>query len=158
SDVHDLIVFYCGYLRASSATSYSAIRRRFSACRRDRMILIPGTAARLMSEDLAGLIEFKAWYPGAKFARFSLSLNPFMRRDRPIVEFDRGDHSQREESEQDHELGDLEWRVVLRRRDFLQRGKFLEQLHDEHKYVQVKSQHHADDVTFAPAASELTGI
>src|SRR5689334_16654538 len=91
-----------------------------------------------------------------EFSRFGLA--SVSADDWPIVEFDRGDHSEREESEQDHELGDLEWRIVLRRRDFLQRGNFLEQLHDEHKYVEVKSEHRADDVTFAPSASELADV
>jgi len=66
-----------------------------------------------------------------------------------------GDDSQQDGNDEDDELRKFEWRLGLRRGQRMQRRDFFKRLHDQHKQIEVETNHGADDVDPAPRPREM---
>src|SRR6266403_874553 len=71
------------------------------------------------------------------------------------MEPDRSNDCEQSGSHEDDELRKFEWRLALRRSQRMQRRDFFKRLHDQHKQIEVETNHGADDVDPAPRSREI---
>src|SRR6266436_7059101 len=68
---------------------------------------------------------------------------------------DDSERTKRNEGHQHHKLRDDEWRLRLRRRQWLQERQLLERLNDADKDIQIERRHSGDDVDPAPGTGKM---
>jgi hypothetical protein len=61
-------------------------------------------------------------------------------------------------NQEDDELREFEWRLGLCWGHGMQRRGFFKQLHDQHKQIEVETNHGADDVDPAPRPDEMLRV
>jgi hypothetical protein len=71
------------------------------------------------------------------------------------MESDRSNDSEQNGNQENDELRKFEWTLALRRGQRMQRRHFFKRLHDQHKQIEVETNHGADDVDPAPRPREM---
>ena len=71
------------------------------------------------------------------------------------MEPDRSNDCEQSGNQEDDELRKFEWRLALHRGQRMQRRDFFKRLHDQHKQIEVETNHGADDVDPAPRTGEM---
>ena len=114
----------------------------------------------LTQEYLPILLELSrplAW----KLTRSSVLQSPWGRSSCvgwPWMKSDCGNDCEQGGNQEDDELREFEWRLGLCWGHGMQRRGFFKQLHDQHKQIEVETNHGADDVDPAPRPDEMLRV